>query len=100
MKTSKKMMKCNGLARVWAAMAGCTGQGNRWHYEAHSVGRGRSVAVYCPACEGFRTYSDSLKPAEHQKFLLEMQAAAGVANYRYQRTRVVDGRPVLIRDGE
>jgi hypothetical protein len=98
LKSSKKTRKCNAMPRVWQAIAGCTGTGNRWRYDTYYNTSRNTVTTFCPACEGFQAYADSLNGADHQAFLREVQAAAGVENYRYQKTAIVNGRPVLVKE--
>jgi hypothetical protein len=98
-KTATKPRACNTFPDVWAAIVGCTGSGKAWRRTAAHGGIGglghAGIEYACPTCQAARTRLDALRGPAYQAALTELQAAAGVADYRVAEVVRRDGRPVL-----
>lgn len=95
-----KTGRCNVFPRIWAAIFGCEGRGTFLRWDAPTTMHGRYTAEYaCPACRCALTMSPSSNYPSHQDFLLQAEALAGVDNYRYHASVIVNGRPVLREGG-
>lgn len=102
MTKQNKTGACNRYSRVWAAMIGCEGRAPFVGWEAaHTMGGSPTRRFTCATCSAFSCLAQSLSEPEHQALLGQVEALAGVANYRYQGTeRAKDGRPVLVNRRE
>lgn len=96
---SAKARRCSTFPTVWAAIHGCAGSGTSWRYTVGAFGR-RRAEFACEACRAARDASDALVGPAYQAHLAAAQESAGVADYRTQAARWIDGRPQLVRSGE
>lgn len=94
-KTSER--RCNVMSRPWQAMAGCLGTGKAWKYGIVYMGR-QEVTSACEPCRAMSDRIDSLRGDARQAYMTQVQADAGVADYRTVRVRMVAGRPTIVRD--
>ncbi len=95
----KTAHKCNVFPAVWAAIYGCKGEkSTTWRYTVGSFGR-RVPEYACETCRAAKDKTDAAIGVEYQRLLREAQDAAGVADYRTARVRLVNGVPMLITAG-
>ena len=100
---AKKIGTCNRYTRVWAAMLGCEGRAPFVGWEAPTTMGGSYTPNYtCPTCARFSAMTMGLNHPEHQDVLGQVEALAGVTNYRYQGTDrdKASGRPFLVNRRE
>ena len=91
----KQAKKCNVYPRVWAAIWGCEGKGAE-QFRGHN-GINAATEYACPVCAEEKRKAAKRTRTEEQEYLAQAQEAAGVENYRYQKTAIENGRPVIVR---
>lgn len=55
------------------------------------------ITHLCAVCLAVEERISKMSSSEHQAFLRDVQDQNGVENYRYQKSAIVNGRPVLVR---
>jgi hypothetical protein len=101
MAKANKVGTCNVAPKVWRALYGCEGEGRFTGWDRGSTSGASARPVYtCAACGAAKAVLASLNLPGYQAFLAQIQAIAGVENYRIERTITVDGRPALARHGK
>lgn len=93
--TTKALGTCNTSTRVWRAMWGCEGLGTRAGWESATTAHGRATKLFaCRTCRAANAIAN-LNALTREAFLTQIKSLAGVSDYRYQGTDMVEGRPVL-----
>lgn len=96
-KTASKNGRCNVFPSVWAALYGCEGEGTFYGWQAPTTSGGRARAQYaCGACRCGKALTAGLPDHAYGEALRQVQAMAGVENYRHERTEIRNGRPCLV----
>lgn len=93
---NNKAKKCNEGPAVWRAIRGCDGVPVKSRIEAGHFGRATRVRT-CATCAAVIARGEGLFGEARQAYLLDLQSAAGVENYRTAHVIMVNGLPRVAR---